>query len=123
MAKPRVVAGHRRAAFAPSWSSYARGHDHRFFPQTRSLNTMREASHRTKRINIEDSELSDVYRFLVSYFEENGNSPSYREIAVAIGLTHPTARQRVLLLKSMGYVCVRKKTARSISLIKPIIQV
>ena len=55
------------------------------------------------------------------FIENNGYSPTYRELAVLLHTSSGTMLERVLLLEKKGYLSSENGKARSIKVIKGVI--
>jgi len=56
-----------------------------------------------------------ILQYITNYYKENGYSPSYREIACAIGLRSPsTVHSYIMQLKAEGKLDMRRQSPRTI---------
>jgi repressor LexA len=61
---------------------------------------------------------SEIYQYILDYRQRKDISPTFREIANAIGLSLSTAMAHIQALRGKGYIIWDNRAPRSIHIIK-----
>jgi repressor LexA len=61
----------------------------------------------------------EVFDFVAEYCRKNGFSPSYNEIAGALGLSHSTVITYIGILRHKGFVHSLPGIPRSLTIVRP----
>lgn len=59
----------------------------------------------------------EIYKFIISYIQENSYAPTYREIGKGVCLSASMVIPHICLLESQGWIKTKPKASRAIQVV------